>query len=156
MIRVLAILCAALALALYSLYAAYDSKTVALGAEQEKRQQAAAQADSLTETLRLQRELATEASAIDARHTKELTDARAENERLRDAVAAGEQRLLLKAACPRVPSTEPAGTSRLDAGATAELAPAARSDYFALRAQLTRTETALAGLQEYVIRVCLQ
>jgi len=143
-----------MALALYSLHAAYDSKTVALGAAQEKQQQAAARADSLAETLRLQRELATEASAIDARHTKELTDARAENERLRDAVAAGEQRLRVKAACPRVP--EPAGSARLDDGAAAELAPAARPDYFALRAQLIQTETALAGLQEHVARVCLR
>ena len=156
MIRVLAILCAALALALYTLYAAYDSKTVALGAAQEKHQQADARAESLASTLRLQRELAIEASAVDARHTKELTDARIENERLRDAVAAGEQRLLLKAACPRVPSTEPAGTARLDDGVAAELAPAARPDYFALRAQLSRTETALAGLQEYVAGVCLR
>lgn len=154
MIRVLAILCAALALALYTLYAAYDSKTVALGAAQQKQQQAAARADSLAETLRLQRELAIETAALDDRHTQELNHAHAENNRLRAALAAGEQRLRVNATCRRAPDTT--GAARVADAGTPELTPQARQDYLALRDELALSRQMILGLQEYVSGVCLR
>lgn len=151
MTRALAILCAALALALYSLHAAYGSKSAALGAAQEKHQQAAARADSLAETLRLQRALAAEAAALDNHHTQELTHAKAENDRLRAAVAAGQQRLRVNATCPRLPDTT--GAARVaDAGAP-ELTPQARQDYLALRDELALSRQMILGLQDYA-RLC--
>lgn len=151
MTRILAILCAALALALYSLHTAYGSKSAALGAAQEKQQQTAARADSLTETLRLQRALAAEAAVIDARHTKELTDAQAENNRLRAALAAGEQRLRVNATCPRAPDAT--GAARVADAGTPELTPQARQDYLALRDELALSRQMILGLQGYA-RLC--
>ena len=39
-------------------------------------------------------------AALDAKYTKELADAKAENDALRDDVAAGRRRLHIKAVCP--------------------------------------------------------
>lgn len=116
----------------------------------------AAKADSLRNTLRLQRELTSTAEALDQKHTQELTDANAELERMRGRVGGGSVRLRVAASCPatRVPDT--AGTASLDDAEAAELSPAARQDYFSLRGQLIRTEAALAGLQDYVSEVCLK
>ncbi|EAS6352237.1 lysis protein, partial [Salmonella enterica] len=41
-------------------------------------------------------------AALDARYTKELADAKAENDALRDDVAAGRRRLYVNATCPTV------------------------------------------------------
>ncbi|ECO0902471.1 lysis protein, partial [Salmonella enterica subsp. enterica serovar Newport] len=41
-------------------------------------------------------------AALDARYTKELADAKAENDALRDDVAAGRRRLHVNATCPTV------------------------------------------------------
>lgn len=119
-----------------------------------ERDRFSAKAESLQNTLRLQRELTATVEANDRKRTEELTHANAELEELRRRVGSGSQRLLVKASCPdsRVPAT--AGTARVDDAGTAELDPAARQDYFALRGQLIRTEAALAGLQEYVSEVC--
>ena len=41
-------------------------------------------------------------AALDAKYTKELADAKAENDALRDDVAAGRRRLRIKAVCQSV------------------------------------------------------
>ena len=41
-------------------------------------------------------------AALDAKYTKELADAKAENDALRDDVAAGRRRLYIKAVCQSV------------------------------------------------------
>ncbi|HAI1307170.1 TPA: lysis protein, partial [Escherichia fergusonii] len=41
-------------------------------------------------------------AALDAKYTKELDDAKSENDALRDDVAAGRRRLRIKAVCPSV------------------------------------------------------
>ena len=43
-------------------------------------------------------------AALDAKYTKELADAKAENDALRDDVAAGRRRLHIKAVCQSVRS----------------------------------------------------
>src|SRR5690606_28633604 len=116
---------------------------------------ATARADSLRNTLRLQRELAADAADLDQRHTQALSDARAATARLAAAVATGERRSRVPAHCPSAGVPGTASTAGMDDGEAAELTPAARQDYFALRGQVIRTEAALAGLQEYVSRVCL-
>ena len=131
-----------------------DRKAEQLGTVRTELKQEEAKTASLRETMRLQRELTADAEAIDARITQELTDAQAENDRLAAAVAAGTKRLRIAASCPRVPET--AGAERLDDAGTAELAPSAQQDYYALRRQITLTEAALTGLQAYVNSVCLR
>lgn len=80
---------------------------------------------------------------IDAHYTQELTNAKANADRLRDAVDAGARRLHIlgqrPASCPAVPGT--ADDTSVGDGAAVELHPAARRAYFNLRAGLS-TDTA--------------
>ena len=74
-------------------------------------------------------------AALDAKYTKELADAKAENDALRDDVAAGRRRLHIKAVCQSVreATTPPAWMGR-------SLPPTGRHlaerDYFTLRERL--------------------
>ena len=69
-------------------------------------------------------------AALDAKYTKELADAKAENDALRDDVAAGRRRLHIKAVCQSV--REATTASSVD-NATSRLADTAERDYFTLR-----------------------
>ena len=73
-------------------------------------------------------------AALDAKYTKELADAKAENDVLRDDVAAGRRRLHIKAVCqPREATT----ASGVDNAQPPRLADTAEWDYFTLRERLT-------------------
>ncbi|MDD2005089.1 lysis protein [Pseudomonas putida] len=85
---------------------------------------------------------------LDRKFFQEMADAKHENEVLRADVAAGNRRLLVKASCPKLPTT--AGTSSVDDATGAELTASAGQDYFRLRDQIIQTEKQLTGLQEYV------
>ena len=63
-------------------------------------------------------------AALDAKYTKELADAKAENDALRDDVAAGRRRLHIKAVC-QFATTPPAYTMQ-----PPRLADTAERDYF--------------------------
>lgn len=91
--------------------------------------------------------LADAIAMIDATRTKERTKADEETARLRADVDAGRQRLLVHAACPAAGLPQAAAGPGLDRGTGTELDAAARPDYFALRAGLTRQETKLAACQ---------
>ena len=69
-------------------------------------------------------------AALDAKYTKELADAGAENDALRDDVAAGRRRLHIKAVCQSV--REATTASGVD-NAASRLADTAERDYFTLR-----------------------
>ena len=112
------------------------------------------QAAGLRSTLQAHSEKLVELAALDAKHTKDLTAAQSENERLAADVAAGKRRLLIKAHCPAISGATDSTATSMDDGATAELSPTARQDYYTLRRQLTKTDKALAGLQSYVSEVC--
>lgn len=78
-----------------------------------------------------------------------LRSAQIEDQRLRADVDAGRQRLHVAAACPAAGGGVPksgAGAG-MGNGARAELDPAARSDYFALRAGIQRVTAQLAACQ---------
>ena len=66
-------------------------------------------------------------AALDAKYTKELADAKAENDALRDDVAAGRRRLHIKAVCQSV--REATTASGVD-NAAPRLADTAERDYF--------------------------
>ena len=67
-------------------------------------------------------------AALDAKYTKELADAKAENDALRDDVAAGRRRLHIKAVCQSV--REATTASGVDNAAPPRLADTAERDYF--------------------------
>ena len=77
-------------------------------------------------------------AALDAKYTKELADAKAENDALRDDVAAGRVGCT-SAVCQSV--REATTASGVDNAASPRLADTAEWDYFTLRERLITTKT---------------
>ena len=77
-------------------------------------------------------------AALDAKYTKELADAKAENDALRDDVAAGRRRLHIKAVCQSVreAAPPPAWIMQLP-----RLADTAERDYFTRERLITGAKT---------------
>lgn len=89
-------------------------------------------------------------AALDEKYTKELADAKASNDSLRDAVDDGRKRLRI--AINKNKSTTP---SMGDAG-TAELADSVRQDYYDLRSMIALQDKQLRAAQEYIKTQCLK
>ena len=89
-------------------------------------------------------------AALDAKYT-ELADAKAENDALRDDVAAGRRRLHIKAVCQSV--REATTASGVDNAASPRLADTAERDYFTLR-ELITMQKQLEGTQKYINEQC--
>ena len=87
-------------------------------------------------------------AALDAKYTKEQADAKAENDALRDDVAAGRRRLHIKAVCQSV--REATAASGVDNAASPRLADTAERDYFTLRERLITMQKQLEGTQKYI------
>ncbi|EEC0965212.1 lysis protein [Salmonella enterica subsp. enterica] len=94
-------------------------------------------------------------AALDARYTKELADAKAENDALRGDVAAGRRRLLINATCPAVPTGKSTSAARVDNAARPRLADSAQRDYFTLEERVTTMQKQLEGAQDYIRTQCL-
>lgn len=101
---------------------------------------------TITDMTKRQRDVA----AIDARYTKELSDAKAENDALRDDVAAGRRRLLVNATCPAMPTGKSTSAARVDNAARPRLADSAQRDYFTLKERVTTMQKQLEGAQDYI------
>ncbi|HGJ4365583.1 TPA: lysis protein [Salmonella enterica subsp. enterica serovar Thompson] len=94
-------------------------------------------------------------AAIDARYTKELADAKAENDALRRKIDNG-GRVLVKGKCPVSSSAETSSASGMDNDATVELSPVAGQNVLGIRDGIIRDQTALRTLQEYIRTQCLR
>ena len=94
-------------------------------------------------------------AALDAKYSRELADARAENETLRADVAAGRKRLRINATCPGSVREAPT-TSGVDNATGPRLADAAERDYFILRERLMTMQKQLEGAQLYIREQCLR
>ncbi|EHW31777.1 bacteriophage lysis family protein [Escherichia coli DEC8E] len=105
---------------------------------------------TITDMQQRQRDVA----ALDARYSRELADARAENETLRADVAAGRKRLRINANCPGT-VREATGTSGVDNATGPRLADTAERDYFILRERLMMMQKQLEGAQEYIRTQCI-
>ena len=93
-------------------------------------------------------------STMDARITKEVTDALAENNRRRPAVAAGTVRVRYVAArCPSPDLPATAATGSVGDGAGVELDPKAGLDVLDLREALIRDRAKIEYLQGYVRKI---
>ncbi|EAQ6129203.1 lysis protein [Salmonella enterica] len=93
-------------------------------------------------------------AALDAKYTKELADAKAENDTLRDDVAAGRRRLLVNATCPAMPTGKSTSAARVDNAARPRLADTAQRDYFTLKERVTTMQKQLEGAQDYIRTQC--
>ena len=85
----------------------YRDNAITYKAQRDKnaRELKLANAKAITDMQMRQRDVA----ALDAKYTKELADAKAENDALRDDVAAGRRRLHIKAVCQSVRDTTASG-----------------------------------------------
>ena len=90
---------------------------------------------------------------IDAKYTRELTDAKATIDQLERRVIAGNQRLRVNASCKSVSNITTA--SSLDDASRAGLTDTAQRDYFTLRKRIETARSQIAGLQDYIRNVCL-
>ncbi|ENA7035595.1 lysis protein [Escherichia coli] len=104
---------------------------------------------TITDMQQRQRDVA----ALDARYSRELADARAENETLRADVAAGHRSLRINATCPG-PVREATGTARVDNATGPQLADTVTRDYFTLRERLMTMQKQLEGAQDYIRTQC--
>lgn len=91
-------------------------------------------------------------AALDAKYTKELADAKAENDALQRKLDNG-GRVLVKGKCPVQDYTTSTGSVG-DAG-TVELSDVAGRNVLSIRAGIIRDQKALKYLQDYIRAQCL-
>ncbi|WP_445326624.1 lysis protein [Scandinavium hiltneri] len=94
-------------------------------------------------------------AALDAKYTKELADAKAENDALQRKLDNG-GRVLVKGKCPVPASTETASASGMGDDATVELSQDAGRNVLGIRSGIVSDQAALRTLQEYVNTQCLK
>ena len=107
--------------------------------------------DTISDMQTRQREVA----AIDAKYTKELADAKAENDALQRKLDNG-GRVLVKGKCPVSASTQTTGASSMGDDATVELSAVAGRNVLGIRSGIISDQTALRALQEYIRTQCLK
>ncbi|MFQ1679180.1 lysis protein [Pantoea dispersa] len=90
-------------------------------------------------------------AALDAKYTKELASAKAENDALQRKLDRG-GRVLVAGTCPKQ-ATQPAG---VDDGTTVELSPVAGRNVLGIRAGIKSDQTKIAVLQQYIKEQCLK
>ncbi|EIR2393973.1 lysis protein, partial [Escherichia coli] len=128
----------------------YRDNAITYKAQRDKKARELEQANAtITDMQVRQRDVA----ALDAKYSRELADARAENETLRADVAAGRKRLRINATCHGT-VREATGTSGVDNATGPRLADTAERDYFILRERLMTMQKQLEGAQEYIRTQC--
>ena len=106
---------------------------------------------TITDMTTRQRDVA----ALDAKYTKELADAKAENDALQRKLD-NDGRVLVKGKCPVPASTEASITTGLGNDATIELSPVAGRNVLGIRSGIVSDQTSLRTLQEYISTKCLK
>ncbi|EPK7284410.1 lysis protein [Citrobacter farmeri] len=92
-------------------------------------------------------------AALDAKYTKELSDAKKTINDLRRDVDSGAKRLRVAATCPGVSKTTSA--SGVDDAGAPELTPDARRNYFDHRDGIATADKMIRGMQDYIKEQCL-
>ncbi|MHA3602677.1 lysis protein [Yersinia enterocolitica] len=148
--RVTAILIAVLVASLFGL-TYYHYRVQSLNRDVAELATVAKQQQATLDQIETQRQAV---AAIDIKHTKELADAKSENERLRADIANGTKRLQLNATCPK-PVSKTTGPASVPDDASARLTESAQRDYLSLRERIGIATTQISGLQAYITNVCL-
>lgn len=104
---------------------------------------------TITDMTKRQRDVA----ALDAKYTKELADAKAENDALRRKLDNG-GRVLVKGKCPVSSSAETSSASGMGNDATVELSPVAGRNVLGIRDGIISDQEKLKYLQEYIRTQC--
>lgn len=94
-------------------------------------------------------------AALDAKYTKELADAKAENDALQRKLDNG-GRVLVKGKCPVSAATQTTGTPSMGDETTVELSAVAGRNVLGIRSGIISDQTALRALQDYIHTQCLR
>ncbi|MNN00083.1 Bacteriophage lysis protein [compost metagenome] len=155
MSRVTAIICSVVILIIFSL--AWSVNHYRENATEYKKQR-----DEKTKALNLANATITDmqtrqrdVAALDAKYTKELADAKAENDALQRKLDNG-GRVLVKGKCPVPATTQTPSTSSMGNDATVELSDVAGRNVLGIRSGILSDQKALRLLQEYVTTQCLK
>ncbi|HHH1009274.1 TPA: lysis protein [Yersinia enterocolitica] len=148
--RVTAILIAVLIASLFGL-TYYHYRVQSLNRDVAELSKVAKQQQATLDQIETQRQAV---AAIDIKYTKELADAKSENERLRADIANGTKRLQLNATCTN-PVSKTTGPASVPDDASARLTNAAERDYLSLRERIGIATSQINGLQDYITNVCL-
>lgn len=103
---------------------------------------------AITDMTTRQRDVA----ALDAKYTKELADAKAENDALQRCVSSGKCGLRVNAKCPANGAT---GTGGMGDASGPRLTDPAERDYFTLRERIVTITGQVNFLQDYIRAQCL-
>ena len=121
----------------------------------EQRDKKVSELKQLTATIADMQQRQRDVAALDAKYSRELANAKAENETLRADVAAGRKRLRINATCPGSVREAPT-TSGVDNATGPQLADTVTRDYFTLRERLMTMHKQLEGAQDYIRTQCLK
>jgi len=94
-----------------------------------------------------------DAAVLDAKYTKELADAKAENDALQRRLDNG-GRVLVQGKCPLPATTETASTPGMGDDATVELSSVAGRNVLGIREGILRDQASLNILQKYILEQC--
>ncbi|EAS1588935.1 lysis protein [Salmonella enterica] len=118
------------------------------------------QRDTATHNLKLANETITDmtnrqrdVAALDAKYTKELADAKAENDALQRRLAAG-GRVRVKGRCTVPASATPASTGSVGDAASVELSAVAGQNVLDIRSGIISDQAKLKYLQDYIRTQC--
>ncbi|HDS5969091.1 lysis protein [Klebsiella pneumoniae] len=120
------------------------------------------QRDKVTEQLSLAKDTIADmqtrqrdVAALDAKYTRELADAKAENDALQHKLDNG-GRVLVKGKCPVSAATQTAGAASMGDDATVELSAVAGRNVLGIRAGIINDQKSLSVLQDYIRTQCLK
>lgn len=105
--------------------------------------------ETITDMTTRQRDVA----ALDAKYTKELADAKAENDALQRKLDNG-GRVLVKGRCPMPASTQTSSASSVGNDATVELSEVAGRNVLGIRGGIKQDRAKIAALQQFITEQC--
>ncbi|MCM7619821.1 lysis protein [Enterobacter vonholyi] len=154
MSRLTAIICAVVICLLVSMAWAINHYRDNAITYKEQRDKTVEQLSLANATIRDMQTRQRDVAALDAKYTKELSDAKKTINDLRRAVDSGAKRLRIAATCPGVPKA--ASAPGVDDAGAPELTPDARRNYFDHREGIEIVNKMILGMHEYINTQCLK
>ncbi|WP_407203209.1 lysis protein [Citrobacter koseri] len=119
----------------------------------EQRDKATEQLSLANATIKDMQTRQRDVAALDAKYTKELADAQAENDALKRKLDNG-GRVLVKGKCPVPATTKTTGAPSMGNDATIELSSVAGRNVLGIRSGILNDQKALIMLQSYIKTQC--
>ena len=153
--RLTAIICAVVICLLVSMAWAINHYRDNAITYKDQRDKAVEQVSLANATIKDMQTRQRDVAALDAKYTKELADAKAENDALQRKLDNG-GRVLVKGKCPVPATTQTTGSPGMGNDATIELSDVAGRNVLSIRSGIISDQTSLRTLQEYIKTQCLK